>query len=50
MALDPKCEAWVQRLVEQAPPLSERQRDLIAATFAGAITADSRATRRHSSS
>jgi hypothetical protein len=38
MTLDPQCEAWVQRLVEQAPPLSHRQQDLIASVFRGAIT------------
>jgi hypothetical protein len=37
MTLDPKSEAWVQRLVEQAPPLSERQKDIIAACFRGAL-------------
>ncbi len=38
MALDPKSEAAVARWVEAAPPLSEKQRDLIAAAFAGALS------------
>jgi hypothetical protein len=37
MTLDAKSEAWVRRVVEQAPPLSQRQQDLIAAAFRGAI-------------
>jgi hypothetical protein len=39
MTLDAKSEAWVRRVVEQAPPLSQRQQDLIAAAFRGAIKA-----------
>jgi hypothetical protein len=35
--LDPKCEAAVERWVAQAPPLSEKQKDVIAAAFRGAI-------------
>ncbi|MGH3967116.1 MAG: hypothetical protein ACRDTV_03105 [Mycobacterium sp.] len=39
MTLDAECEAAVQRFVDQAPPLSEKQKDLIAAVFAaGALT------------
>jgi hypothetical protein len=37
VTLDPKFEAWVQRLVDQAKPLSQRQQDLIAAAFRGAF-------------
>lgn len=40
MTLTPKDEAWLQRLLEKAPPLSERQRDIIAAAFHGAFTKD----------
>jgi hypothetical protein len=39
VTLDPKSEAWVQRLVDQAKPLSQRQQDLIAAAFRGALKA-----------
>lgn len=35
--LDPRCEAWVQRVVERAPELSEKQKDTISAAFDGAI-------------
>lgn len=35
--LDPKCEDWVRRLVAAAPPLSQRQQDIIAAAFSGAF-------------
>jgi hypothetical protein len=38
MTLDAKTEEWVQRLVEQAPPLSQKQQDLIAACFQGAVS------------
>ena len=37
MTLDAKCKAAVQRWVDAAPPLSERQKDIIAACFRGAI-------------
>lgn len=37
-ALDPECEAWLARLLEKAPPLSEKQKDLIAGAFRGVIT------------
>lgn len=40
--LDARCEAAVERWVAQAPPLSEKQKDLIAATFAGALPAPKR--------
>jgi hypothetical protein len=35
--LPPECEAAVERWVEEAPPLSEKQEDVIAAAFRGAI-------------
>jgi hypothetical protein len=38
MILDAKSEEWLARLLEQAPPLSERQKDLIASVFHGALT------------
>jgi hypothetical protein len=37
VTLDLKSGAAVQRWVEQAPPLSEKQKDLIAAAFSGAL-------------
>lgn len=37
MKLDPRCEAAVDRWVSQAPPLSEKQKDVVAAAFRGAI-------------
>lgn len=37
MTLDPASEAWVQRVVDAAPPLSQQQQDLIAAAFAGSF-------------
>jgi hypothetical protein len=39
MTLDAKSEAWLDRLLEQAPPLSEKQKDTIAACFRGSFTA-----------
>ncbi len=39
MTLDPKSEAAVQRWVGAAPPLSEKQKDIISAVFAGALEA-----------
>ena len=35
--LDARCEAAVERWVEQAGPLSEKQQDVIAACFRGAL-------------
>jgi hypothetical protein len=40
--LDAKTEAYIDRLVAIAPPLSEAQRDLIAAAFRGALTRPTR--------
>lgn len=37
MSLDPKSEAWLQRVVDEAKPLSQRQQDLISAAFRGAF-------------
>lgn len=37
MTLDPKSQAAVKRNVDAAPPLSQKQRDLIAAAFRGAL-------------
>ena len=37
MTLDPICVAAVERWVAQAPTLSERQKDIIAAAFRGAL-------------
>jgi hypothetical protein len=37
MTLDAKTEATVQRWVDEAPPLSERQQDLIATAFHDAL-------------
>ena len=37
MTLDPRCEAWLDRCLAQATPLTERQQDAIAAAFNGAI-------------
>lgn len=34
---DARCEAWLDRLLADPPPLSQRQEDLIAAAFAGAL-------------
>lgn len=36
--LNAECEAAVQRWVDAAPPLSEAQRDIIAAAMRGAVT------------
>jgi hypothetical protein len=36
--LDPRSEAALERWLAQAPPLSERQRDLIAAACSCALT------------
>lgn len=35
MTLDARCEEWLDRLVADAPPLEEAQKDIIAAAFAG---------------
>jgi hypothetical protein len=37
VSLEPKCEAAVDRWVAQAPPLTEKQKDAIAAAFRGAL-------------
>ena len=37
MTLDAKCEARVQYWLTQAGPLSEKQKDVIAAAFHGAL-------------
>jgi hypothetical protein len=34
---DPAIAAYCQQLADEAPPLSERQKDIIAAAFAGAL-------------
>jgi hypothetical protein len=39
---DAKTEAYIDRLVAEAPPLSEAQRDLIATVFRGALTRPTR--------
>lgn len=36
--LDEDTRAYLKELAEQAPPLSEKQKDIIAAAFRGAIT------------
>ena len=38
MSLDARTRATVERWVDDAPPLSEKQKDIIAAAFRGAIT------------
>lgn len=35
--LDAACEAWLARVVAARPPLTEAQRDLIAAVFRGEL-------------
>lgn len=35
---DAATENWLDRLLEKAPPLSQRQQDVIAAVFRGEIT------------
>jgi hypothetical protein len=45
MTLSPKSEAAVKRSVAQAPPLTEAQKDLIAAAFHGAILGPKRGKR-----
>lgn len=35
--LDARTEAWVQRHVHEAPPLTQRQQDTIASVFAGEV-------------
>jgi hypothetical protein len=37
VSLDPKSEAAVKRWVAQAPPLSQKQQDIVAAAFRGAL-------------
>jgi hypothetical protein len=37
MTLDAKCQAAVQRWVKEIGPLTEKQKDIIAAVFAGAF-------------
>jgi hypothetical protein len=37
MTLDAKSKASVKRWVDAAPPLSEKQKDLIASVFHGAV-------------
>jgi hypothetical protein len=37
-ALDARTTEYIDRLVDEAPPLSEAQRDVIATVFHGALT------------